>query len=85
MERGLDMGSGLWFNRDMTTDSLTKGTVVRYKDGWMEVTAVFKNTVNLGPIFYGKTKYKGIPRTEVTPDHDAWYDSWSKSESYRCM
>ncbi len=66
-------------------EELTKGVVVRYKDGWMEVTAVFKNHVNLGSIFHGKTKIKGVPKDEVKPDHDAWYSEWAKSEAYQCM
>jgi hypothetical protein len=66
-------------------EELTKGTVVRYKDGWMEVRAVFKNTVNLGPIFGSKTTVKGVPKSEVKPDHDTWYDAWSKSDTYMCM
>ena len=65
--------------------SLTKGSVVKYKDGWMEVTAVFKNHVNLGSIFIGKTRIKKVPLAEVTPDYDAWYASWSKSETYASM
>jgi hypothetical protein len=64
---------------------LTKGMVVRYKDGWMSARAVFKNTVNLGPVFSSKTTIKGVPRNEVKPDHDAWYAAWSKSESYASM
>lgn len=66
-------------------EELKKGMVVRYKDGWMEVTAVFKNHVSLGPIFHGKTKIKGVPKGEVKPDHDAWYSEWAKSETYQCM
>jgi len=66
-------------------DEMNKGTVVRYKDGWMEVRAVFKNTVNLGPIFHRKTTIKGVPKSEVKPDHDEWYKVWSKSETYTSM
>lgn len=64
---------------------LHKGSVVRYKDGWMEVTAKFKNHVNLGHIFYGKTRIKNVPLSEVTEDHDAWYENWTHSEQYQCM
>lgn len=66
-------------------ETLTKGTVVRYKDGWMEVRAVFKNTVNLGPIFGSKTKIKGVPKNEVKPDYEAWHEAWIKSEKYISM
>lgn len=72
---------------DKNGKRLEKGTVVHYKEGWMEVRAVFagKKTVNLGSIFQGKTKLKGISVDEVYADHDTWYDMWSKSESYQCM
>lgn len=66
-------------------DTLNKGTVVKYKSGWMEVRTVFKNTVNLGPIFHGKTTIKGVPINEVTPDYDAWHEAWTKSETYQSM
>jgi hypothetical protein len=66
-------------------DTLTKGTVVRYKDGWMEVRAVFKNTVNLGSIFGSKTKIKGVPKSDVKPDYEAWHEAWTKSETYASM
>jgi hypothetical protein len=66
-------------------DTLTKGTVVRYKTGWMRVRAVFKNTVNLGSVFGSKTTIKGVPISEVKPDHDAWYANWQKSEAYQTM
>ncbi len=66
-------------------EKLTKGTVVRYKDGWMEVRAVFKNTVNLGPIFGSKTKFKGVPIGEVKPDYEDWMNAWNKSEAYQSM
>ncbi len=66
-------------------DILNKGSVVKYKTGWMEVRAVFKDTVNLGPIFGSKTTIKKVPKTEVKLDYDAWHEAWTKSESYRCM
>jgi len=72
-------------NETQQVETLRKGSVVKYKDGWMEVTAVFKTTVNLGSIFHGKTKLKKVPRVEVTPDHDNWYASWQKSETYQSM
>lgn len=64
---------------------ITKGTIVKYKNGWMEVRAVFKDTVNLGPIFHSKTTIKKVPRNEVTPDREGWHDAWSKSETYMSM
>jgi hypothetical protein len=46
---------------------------------------VFKNTVNLGPIFGGKTTLKSVPINEVKEDYQGWYDLWRQSETYRCM
>lgn len=69
----------------MNTTPILKGSVVKYKNGWMEVRAVFKNHVNLGPIFHSKTTIKKVPLTEVTEDRDAWYEAWSKSETYQSM
>lgn len=69
----------------MNDNTITKGSVVKYKDGWMEVTAVFKNHVNLGHIFYGKTTIKKVPLNEVFEDRDAWYKEWEQSETYKCM
>lgn len=68
-----------------TNTEITKGSIVKYKDGHMEVTAKFKNHVNLGPIFYGRTKIKKVPLSEVTEDRDAWYEEWTKSEAYQSM
>ena len=76
---------GLWLNRDMTNDTFHKGSVVKYKNGFMEVTAVFSKTVNLGVIFYGKTRIKGVPISEVTSAHAEWHAAWVKSETYMCM
>lgn len=79
---------------DLTTEPeifnpVVKGSVVRYKGGWMVVTAAFKNHVNLGPRWGGRGKFSGIivkiPRSEVFEDGDAQYDSWTRSESYQCM
>lgn len=64
---------------------LRKGSVVHYKDGWMTVTAVFKNHVNLGHIFHNKTTIKKVPLNEVFEDYDAWYKMWEQSETYKCM
>lgn len=64
---------------------IIKGSIVKYKDSWMEVTARFKNHVNLGRIFHGKTTIKGVPLTEVKEDHDEWYKVWEQSETYQCM
>jgi hypothetical protein len=66
-------------------NNIKKGSIVRYKDGWREVRAVFKNTVNLGHIHGSKTTLKSVPINEVKEDYQGWYDLWSQSETYRCM
>ena len=46
-------------------ETIDKGSVVKYKDGWMEVTARFNHHVNLGHIFQSKTTIKKVPLNEV--------------------
>lgn len=69
----------------MNKPEIIKGSVVSYSNGWFRVTARFNDTVNLGAIFAGKTSVKAVPLTDVEEDHEAWYDQWSQSESYKCM
>lgn len=64
---------------------IKKGSIVRYKDGWKQVRAVYKNTVNLGRIHGNKTTVKSVPINQVREDYQGWYDLWSQSETYRCM
>lgn len=64
---------------------VVKGSVVKYQDGWVRVTARFKHTVNLGGIFNGKIYHKHVPLGEVFEDHDAWYKNWQESETYKSM
>lgn len=66
---------------------VTKGCVVRYKDGWKRVTAVFpkKGTCNVGPVFGIGSIKKGIPLSEVYEDEGEWFQHWQQSETYRCM
>jgi hypothetical protein len=59
--------------------------VVLYNNSWYAVRAVFKTTVNLGSVFGSRTTVKGVPINEVKPDHDAWYQNWTQSETYKCM
>ena len=66
-------------------NDIKKGSIVRYKDGWKQVRAVYKNTVNLGRIHGNKTTVKSVPLNEVREDYQGWYDLWSQSETYRCM
>ena len=70
---------------DGNGNEIHKGSIVRYKGGWMEITACFKNHVNLGSIFHGKTRIKKVPTFEVVEDYDAWHDRWTKSETYLSM
>jgi hypothetical protein len=86
----------------LTVNPIVKGSVVRYKhteknatgdplelDGWYRVTAVYKNTVNVGPVFGGRGRFSGIkkniPLSKVYEDEAAWYEAWTKSEAYQCM
>ena len=81
------------FNRDRETARdrmVVKGSVVCTKQhGWKRVTAVFKNTVNVEPIFGGRGRFsgniRGIPHDEVFEDHDRWYKNWQESDAYKCM
>jgi hypothetical protein len=66
-------------------EEIKKGSIVRYKGGWSEVRAVFKNTVNLGTIHGNKTKHKSVPISEVQEDYQGWHDLWIRSETYQCM
>ncbi len=71
------------------TQLLQKGSIVKYKhdqgEGHYRITAVFKKTCNIGGIFNGKIYHRGVPLEQVTEDREAWYDEWSKSETYQCM
>lgn len=71
---------------------IVKGGIVKFtnrlnpnESGWYRVTRVTKNTVNLGAVWGGKVYYKGIPIEEVVEDEAAWYERWTKSETYMCM
>lgn len=70
-------------------NNISKGSIVNYGNRWMRVTAVFSNTVNLGPIWGGRGRFSGIikniPKNEVYEDGEAWYRNWHKSETYQCM
>jgi len=61
------------------------GGIVKYENGWYRVTRMTKKTVNLGSVFGSKIYYKGIPKEEVEEDEAAWYENWSKSETYMSM
>lgn len=69
----------------MNNNPIVKGSVVKYKDGYQRVTALFKNTANIGGIFNGKIYHKGVPLSELTEAHDEWYKEWQQSETYQSM
>ena len=72
-------------NATTAAKPIVKGSVVKYKDGFVRVTAKFAKTVNLGGIFNGKIYHRKVPLTEVVEAHDEWYERWTKSETYQSM
>jgi hypothetical protein len=64
---------------------LQKGDVVKYKDGHCRIKSLFKTHATLCGVFGGRIYAKKVPLTELKEDHDAWYEEWTKSETYRCM
>ena len=70
-----------------------KGSIVTFKDsagdgkdaGHYRVTSLRGGKVNLGSVFGRSIYFKGIPLEEVYEDEAAWYENWSRSESYMCM
>lgn len=57
----------------------------RNQSGWMRVTKVTKNTVNLGAIFGRGIYHKGVDKALIVEDETAWYAAWQQSDTYRCM
>lgn len=68
-----------------TPRSLAKGDVVRYKDGYYRISALFKTAVNLAGVFSSYIHHKKVPLIEVREAHDEWYEKWTQSETYKCM
>lgn len=68
---------------------ILKGSIVNYNNRWMRVTAVYSNTVNLGPIWGGRNGFSGIickvPKSQVVEDGEAWRKNWERSETYQTM
>ena len=64
---------------------ITTGSIVLYKEGHYRVTRKTKHTVNLGRVFGSGIIHKSVPLSDVKEDEQAWYEYWSKSDSYRCM
>jgi hypothetical protein len=73
---------------DRNGKEIRRGTVVRYKSGWVQVSAVSvgKRTVNLAYVWdISKIYHKGVSVDEIFEDGDAQYEQFSKSETYMCM
>lgn len=72
---------------DKNGKTLHKGTVVHYKEGWVQVMSVnmCRQTVNIGGIFTNRIYEKDVPVHAVYEDHDAWFAAWQKSETYQSM
>ncbi len=72
-------------------NEILPGTIVAYTEpgstrpGWYRVRRVTRNTVNLGAVFGKHLYHKSVPKEEVREDEAAWYEAWSRTESYRCM
>jgi len=70
-------------------NKILKGSIVSYNNRWMRVTAVFKDSVNLGPIWGGRNGFSGIvkrvPLDQVREDEQAWQHHWESSETYQSM
>lgn len=70
-------------------NKIVKGSIVNYNNRWMRVTAVFSNTVNLGPIWGGRNGFsgivKGVSLSSVREDGEAWRKNWERSETYQSM
>ena len=63
------------------------GLIVSIKDesGYYKVTSFRGGKVNLGSVFGRSIYHKGVPVENVYENGDAFYDNWSKSETYMCM
>ena len=68
---------------------IKKGSIVNYNNRWMKVTALFKDSVNLGPVWGGRNGFsgivKGVPLSSVREDGEAWRKNWERSETYQSM
>ena len=67
------------------TNTIQKGTIVKYNNQWFRVTKTTKNTVNLGSIFGNTIYHKAIAKELVVEDEANWYNNWQKSERYQSM
>ena len=66
---------------------IVKGSIVKYQGSNYMVKTLFKNgTATLSAIW--RTDYiyhRKVKVTDLVEDYEAWYDGWTKSESYMCM
>lgn len=73
---------------DRNNKEITKGSVVRYQDGWQKVTAVANaklGLLNLGGTFSGRVNHQRVPVTDVYEDEAAWWKNYQQSETYMCQ
>lgn len=63
------------------------GSTVRYGEGWYKVKSLWKKgtLANLCGVWDGTIRHKQVPVTEMYEDGEAFYEDWSKSETYKCM
>ncbi len=66
-------------------NQINKGSIVTYQGGFYRASNCTKNTVNLKSVFGNRVYFKSIKLTEVTESAAAFYEYWSKSETYQCM
>ena len=58
---------------------------IKGKSGYYKVTSYRGGKVNLGSVIGRCIYHKGILVENVYENGEAFYDNWSKSESYMCM
>jgi hypothetical protein len=61
------------------------GNIVRFKQGWMSVSKVTKNTVNLRGIYGGRVTEKNVPIESVTEDSAGYYEYYRGTDAYASM
>jgi hypothetical protein len=63
------------------------GSVVKYGEGWYKVKSLWKKDqfANLCGVFTDHIHHKQVPLADLMEDHDAWYENWTQSETYKSM
>lgn len=64
---------------------IVKGSIVKFQEGWYRVSHVGAGRCNLRGIFNGIMYHKHISLGAVVEDEAAWFEKWSKSETYQSM